>query len=139
MNDVITIKPNDINLLAEESGKAVISPKAEESLVKLINIYKHLGEVIDIVKKNIEKSGLEIDEGFTGVVGEKVGITYRPFGEKYTYTDFDKARAFLREKSYVKVDTTLVDAYRKQHKKLPEGIAENERIKSIVFSLSEEV
>ena len=135
--NLITIDPEQIEVLAEEGGKIMMKQSAEESLVKLLNVYKHLGEVIELVKDRVVEMGLSIDGGFQGFVGENITGSYRPFGEKYGYSDLEKAKPFTKEKIYIKVDSATVEAYKKKHGKLPEGVFENDRTKSLVFSVGE--
>lgn len=137
MNDLITVDPKQIQLYADEGGKLVFKKEAEAELIKLLELQKMIEEKVEMVKTMIAESGQSIDEGFKGVIGEKVRATFRLYGEKYTYKmDYiSQLGDFLKEKIYYKVDSDKVDEYFKKEGKLPDGISEKPRSPSLTITL----
>lgn len=137
MNDLITVNPSQIKAYADEGGKLVFKKEAEEELIKLLDLQKLIEEQIELVKTMIAESGQAIDPGFKGVIGERVRATFRLYGEKYTYkmASVPDLAEFLTEKTYYKVNSDKVDAYFKEHGKLPDGISEKPRSPSLSITV----
>lgn len=137
MNDIITIDPKQIQLYADEGGKLVFKKEAESELIKLLELQKMIEEKVEMVKTMIAESGQAIDDGFKGVIGEKIRATFRLYGEKYTYklNSVPDLKDFLKEKIYYKVDSDRVDEYFKAEGKLPDGISEKPRSPSLTITM----
>jgi len=133
----LTIDTNQPLTLAQEAGKFVFKKEAEEQLVKLLELQKLVNQAVDEAKRQIREAGESIDPSFRGVIGEKVKAIYRTYGAKYTYrmNEIEIAKPFLKEKIYYSVDSGVVDEFVKKEGKLPEGIYDKERTKSISFTL----
>ena len=135
----ITIKPDEITALAEESGKFIFKPEAENSLMELLKIQAFINQAVEDVKVAIAKAGTDINPGFKGVIGEGVSCTYRAYGGKYKYdwAKKDQAMPFLKEKVTHYVDGDKIAAYVKEVGELPDGIDEVVREKSLSISVKD--
>ena len=133
----LTIDTNQPLTLAQEAGKFVFKKEAEEQLVKLLELQEIVNNAVNEAKRQIREAGESIDPSFRGVIGEKVKAIYRTYGAKYTYrmNEIEIAKPFLKEKIYYSVDSGVVDKFVKKEGKLPEGIYDKERTKSISFTL----
>ena len=133
----LTIDTNQPLTLAQEAGKFVFKKEAEEQLVKLLELQEIVNQAVNEAKRQIREAGESIDPSFRGVIGEKVKAIYRTYGAKYTYrmNEIEIAKPFLKEKIYYSVDSGVVDEFVKKEGKLPEGIYDKERTKSISFTL----
>lgn len=136
MEDEIIIRPKDIISFGVQGSKFVISAKAEDSLIKLMETKAMLEEQLNAVKDAIVEAGLAIDPDWSGVIGSRVNASYRPFGVRYMITDPDKAKGFYTTKTQLTADVKKIDAYIKKNRSLPEGVTENVRKKSLTLSLS---
>ena len=133
----LTIDTDQPLKLAQEAGKFVFKREAEEKLVELLELQELINQAVDTAKKQIQEAGESIDPSFKGIIGEKVKAIYRTYGAKYTYrmNEVEIAKPFLKEKIYYSVDSGVVDEFVKKEGKLPEGIYDKERTKSISFTL----
>jgi len=140
MENNIVIRKEDILTLKEEGGKLILSPKGEEAFVKLLELKKFIDETIEEVKDKIVETGLDIDEDFKGLVGERVRATYRYTDSVYTYkkAEIDISEPFLKKVEYYKVDTEKVEQYENEVGELPQGIYYKDRTKKLVIKLNEE-
>jgi len=140
MNDLIVIDPKQIAVFADEGGKFLFKPQAEEQIIKIHETIKMLQDWEDKIKEQIEKMGKEINPNFKGVKGERVNCILRKFGSKYEYDwkQKDVCMPFLKEKVYYSVDADKVDKYLKEVKELPEGIVEAHRDEKLAMTFDEE-
>ena len=140
MENNIVIRKEDILTLKEEGGKLILSPKGEVAFVKLLELKKFIDETIEEVKSKIVETGLDIDEDFKGLVGERVRATYRYTDSVYTYkkAEIDIAEPFLKKVEYYKVDTDKVTKYEEEVGEPPAGIYYKDRTKKLVVKLNEE-
>ena len=138
MNEIV-INRNEILELGKEGGKLVLTPSAQERLVKLLEIQKFIDNVVEQVKKEIVSSALEIDEDFKGIVADKVKVSYRYTETPYDYDRSmkDIAEPFLKEVSYSKIDSEKIEKYLGEFGELPEGISYKSRDKKLILELKE--
>ena len=121
--------------LYREAGKLTINPDAEEYLIKLLELQKIVDEAVSNAKKAIQEMGEQFDDGFKGVVGAKINVVNSLTGYLYAYDPalVEVARPFLKERIYLNPDSAKISNYFKEYGKLPPGILENPRNKSIKF------
>lgn len=127
--NLIKIDPKEIQLQADESGKFVLKPNAEEALDNLIKTRDLLVETVDQVLEEIKRTGEKIDPGFKGVRGKKYDLIKRKYGRKYTFKQNQTAivAPFLKEVSYHMINSEAVDKYLEALGELPEGVLEKDR------------
>jgi hypothetical protein len=137
---IIKVNPEDIKILATEGEKFIFKPKAEEALIKLLELQKFIDDAVEDVKNKIAQAGQEVNPNFKGVIGDRVRCIYRAYGGKYKY-DFTKrgdCLPFLKEKTTYTVDADKVEDYIKEVGELPMGILEADRDNKLSISLKDE-
>ena len=137
---LIKIDPKEIAILAEEGGKFLFKPNAEKSLEKLLDTQKLINETVDSVLEGIKTAGEKINPDFKGVKGEKINLTKRQFGSRYTYKKAKTGSlgAFLKNKNYDYVNAEAVDKYLEALGELPEGVSEKVREYKITVKRKDE-
>lgn len=138
--DIIKINPNDIKILAKEGEKFIFKPKAEESLIKLLELQTFINDVVEQVKDQIAKAGQDVNPNFKGVIGDRIRCIYRAYGGKYKYDWGKKSNleAFLKQKTIYTVDADKVEKYFKEVGELPDGITESDRENKLSIMLKDE-
>lgn len=137
---IIKVNPEDIKILATEGEKFIFKPKAEEQLIKLLELQKLVNDAVEEVKNKIAEAGQSVNPNFKGVIGDRVRCIYRAYGGKYKY-DFAKrgdCLPFLKEKTTYTVDADKVENYIKEVGELPMGILEADRDNKLSISLKDE-
>lgn len=138
--DLIVIDPKEIAVFAEEGGRFLFKPQAEEQIIKIHEAILMLQAWEEKIKEQIGEMGKALNPNFKGVKGDKVSCIYRKYGAKYSY-DYQRKNAcmpFLKEKIYYTVDTDKVDKYVKEVKELPEGILEAPREEKLTIMYGSE-
>lgn len=136
----IIVNPDDIKILAKEGENFIFKPKAEEQLIKLLELQTLVNATVEEVKNKIAEAGQAVNPNFKGVIGDRVRCIYRAYGGKYKY-DYSKrsiCEPFLKEKIYHSVDGDKVDKYFKQVGELPEGIIEADRENKLSIMLKDD-
>lgn len=139
-NTQITIKPDEIKILAQEGEKFIFKPQAEEQLIKLLELQELINKTVEDVKNKIAEAGKSINPNFRGVIGDRVKCIYRAYGAKYSY-DWKKrtdCMPFLKEKVVYTVDSDRVDKYLKEVGEMPDGISLSDRNNTLSISLKDE-
>lgn len=124
----LIINLDDVRNLAIEGGKLMYTPDAEQAIVDLLVLQELVENSIASIKQQIAEAGQALDPNFKGIVGHQIKSVYRAYGEKYSYDgNFNTPKEVLKTITTVKVFGNGVEAYVKEHNKLPEGIVEKER------------
>lgn len=124
----LVIDLDSIRIMASEGGKLVFTPKAEDAIIKLLQLQELIENQIKSVKEQIATAGQAIDPNFKGVVGENVKAIFRSYGEKYGYdNNFNTPAEVLKTVTWIKVNGAAVDAYIKEHGVMPIGIYAKDR------------
>lgn len=128
----IIIDTDDISILAKDGANFVFDQNSEAELIKLLDIYDKMGEMIDTVKTKIKNDGLKLNSEFSGVRGDSIKVSYQAFGALYKVSDPSKAdKKFINTKVSYTVNSSEVDNYIKDNGSVPVGISHNDRTKSI--------
>lgn len=133
---VVRINPAEI-LQAQTDGKTIIfDPKAEDAIVRLLEIQREVDGAIDYLKSEIERQALEYNENFTSVKGDKIKVNYSMSGAKYKEKgSCGKHRTkFWTKKTTWSIDSAAVDAFKAKRYCLPVGIVEVARKRTIRIS-----
>lgn len=132
------VKVNSAEILRlEKDGEGIIfDPKAEDAIVRLLEIKNEVDGAIEYLKSEIERQALEFNPNFTGLKGEKIKINYSASGAKYKETGDIKFHrdAFWTKKTVWSLDSKAIDEYKAKFYKLPKGVQEVHRKKSIRIS-----
>lgn len=140
---VLNLNSAEIMELGEKAKKLVFKPEFEDQLAKLLEFQNLINETVDMVKKEIQRSGDSLMPNFTGITGTKIKCTNRAFGSVYKIVDISKVDpSFVNAIEYTTKRnnpiTETIDQYKELMGELPEGIEENARVKSCSISLIEE-
>jgi hypothetical protein len=138
--NLIKIDPDEIKILAQEGEKFIFKPKAEEQLIKLLELQKLVDDTVEEVKNRIALAGQTVNPNFKGVIGDRIRCIYRAYGGKYKYDWQHKADCmpFLKEKTSYTVDSDKVEEYIKKVGEMPFGITEADRENKLSIMLKDD-
>ena len=113
--------------LEKEGRKIVLDVKAEDSIVKLLDIKKRIDDVVTLLKSEIEKQALRYDPNFTSVKSDKIKINYSASGSRYIAdgTCGKHRPSFWSKKITWIPNAKAIDDYRASRYRLPSGVIEN--------------
>jgi hypothetical protein len=133
----------DIEKIAElvtKSDEIFLTSKGEQSLVDLLTIQEQVETAIAEAKAKLEAAALKANPNFSSIQGDKVKVYYRAYGSKY-YVDESNINLAPKEfytvesKVTYKIDTKSLEKSIDQTGKVPAGIVEVDRKKTLSFSL----
>lgn len=133
----------DIEKLKELTVKAdeiFLSAAGEQVLIDLLTIQGQVEAAIDEAKAKLEAAALKVNPNFSSIQADKIKVYYRSFGSKYY---IDEANINLAPKEFYtveskvtyKIDTKALEKAIDASGKVPAGIIEVDRKKSITFTL----
>ena len=132
------VKVNSAEILKlEKNGEGIIfDSKAEDAIVRLLEIKHEVDGAIEYLKSEIERQALEFNPNFTGLKGSKIKINYSASGSKFKDVGGVKfhREPYWEKKTVWTLDSKAVEEYRSKNYKLPKGIAEVGRRKTIRIS-----
>lgn len=128
--DIVKVDKTEIAKLKVEAGKLVLTQKAENELIKLLDLKDYIDEVVEEVKNTISKSALSLYPEFKGVVGENLRAVYRNYGDKYETDNTEFLKTIITQR----IDSDKIDEYIKVNGNLPEGVKKKERVKKLTIS-----
>lgn len=132
------VKVNSAEILKlEKSGEGIIfDQKAEDAIVRLLEIKHEVDGAIEYLESEIERQALAFNPNFTGLKGSKIKINYSASGAKFK--DVGGVRLhrepYWKKKIVWSLDSKAIEEYRNKNYKLPKGIAEVARRKTIRIS-----
>lgn len=127
---MIKINKNQLALVSQKAERFAQDREAQEALVQLLNAQKEINDLVDSVKNSL-KTSLEASK-LDFVEGDLVKVATYESGVRYVLTDQDKAPPEVLE---VKLSPKAVEAYRENNSKLPDGVEEKPRGKTIRITL----
>ena len=133
---IVKVNAGELLKLEKDGEGIIFDPKAEDAIVRLLEIQREVDGAIEYLKSEIERQALEFNPNFTGLKGSKIKINYSASGAKYRDTGEVK---FHREKFWTKktvwsLDSKAIEEYKAKNYKLPRGIAEAHRKKTVRIS-----
>ena len=133
---IVKVNAGELLKLEKDGEGIIFDPKAEDAIVRLLEIQREVDGAIEYLKSEIERQALEFNPNFTGLKGSKIKINYSASGAKYRDTGKVK---FHREKFWTKktvwsLDSKAIEEYKAKNYKLPRGIAEVHRKKTVRIS-----
>lgn len=141
MNNELVVKVNLVEILQnqKDGGDVVINPNAEDAIIRLLSIQAEVNKAVDMLKAEIERQALEFNPNFSAIKGEKLKINYSAAGAKYKDNRTVKFHSskFWKKKITWMPDSKAIDAYRAKSYRLPAGVTEVERKKTIRITVSE--
>lgn len=136
---VVKINPAEIFQAQKEGKDFIVNPDAESAIVRLLNIQTEVNKAVELLKEEIERQALEFNPDFSAIKGEKVKINYSAAGAKYKDNGGAKFHSskFWKKKITWSLDSKAIDAHRAKYYRLPAGITEVDRKKTIRITVSE--
>jgi macrodomain Ter protein organizer (MatP/YcbG family) len=135
---IITVDTDKLKDLVLNADKIFMSAEGDQTLVDLITIEKMVEEAKEQAQKTLEESALKLDPNFKSIQSDKVKVFYKAFGARFYLDETRIAEVpvslYTQETKY-KVDPKAVEGWIDEHKGLPVGINEVERVKKLTFSL----
>lgn len=141
MNSELVVKINLAEIFyAQKEGKDfIINPKAESAIIRLLSIQTEINKAVELLKEEIERQALAFNPNFSAIKGEKVKINYSAAGAKYKDNGGAKFHSskFWKKKITWSLNSKAIDAHRAKYYRLPAGITEVDRKKTIRITVSE--
>lgn len=133
---IVKINSGEILKLEKNGEGIVLDSKAEDAIVRLLEIQREVDGAIEYLKSEIERQAVAYNPNFSGLKGEKIKITYSASGAKFkdTGTVRNHSKAFWTKKVTWSLDSKAIEEYRSKWYALPAGVAEVKRKKTIRIS-----
>lgn len=135
-SNIITVDLDDLGKLVYDGSDIIMEPAAENALCKLLELEARIAGGLATAKRTIEQKALQYNPNFTSVQAHRVKVGYQFFGSKYSV---DESKLDRLDKELYKTRTSYspvgpaIDKFAKEHGKLPLGIIERERTKTITI------
>lgn len=134
----MTIDIEQLDKLIVDADKIFLTPEGEKVLIQLLELKDQVESAIDEAKKRLEAAGLKISPEFTSIQADKVKVYFRAFGERYkidpSFIDTLPKNFYKTTMKYSAIAEEIEKAIENKEK-LPQGIIEVDRTKTITFSL----
>jgi hypothetical protein len=135
---MVKINVEKLDQLKADADKIFLLPDGEKALVQLLDIQKQVEAAIDEAKQRLETAALKVNPNFSSIQGDRIKVYYREYGAKFyvddTQADLIPAGLVVERVSY-SVDSKAVENWVDEKGKMPTGIKEVERKKTISISL----
>lgn len=138
----MNIQIEKLDKLVKESDSIFLGSEGEEVLVQLLELRDKIEEAIDEAELRLEQTALKLDPNFKSIQADKIKVYYRTYGHKYS---IDDTRVNELPKNLYKTtikyapESKEIDKYIEENKKIPLGIIENDRKKTLTFKLKNEI
>lgn len=138
---IVKINPTEIFQAQNEGKDFIVNPDAENAIIRLLEIQSEVNDAVELLKSEIERQALEFNPNFSAIKGEKIKINYSAAGAKYKDNGEVKFHSskFWKKKTTWTPDSKAIDAHRAKYYRLPVGITEVDRKKTIRITVSEVV
>lgn len=139
---IISIDTEKIAQLVEKADKIFLTPEGENELAEFLTIQDLVEMGKEDIRERLEAAGQAFNPNFSTIQGDKVKVTRREYGAKYTI-DPSHAEEVPAEVLDVEmkrtVNTKALEAWANNNDgKLPYGVIIRERPKTISFSFKKE-
>lgn len=129
----ITINLSEVALFTLKAGELALTPTGEEALNKLLALRDIITQAIEGAKSGIKQSVLAFDPNFKSLKTDNYTIMYQFTGKRYEIDDSpEECDAIVPVVSY-KVDSKKLEEFLEREGRLPRGVREVEREKTIVI------
>lgn len=134
-----TIDIEKLGNIIKKADDIFLSAQGEQVLIDLLTIQEQVEEAIAMAKLKLEATALAVNPNFTSIQADKIKVYYRAFGSKYYV---DEANINLAPKEFYtieskvsyKVDTKKLEKSIEETGRVPAGIIEVDRKKTISIS-----
>jgi len=133
----ITVDLENIKNLVTDSKDIFLDPKAEDTIIELLDLQETVNNAVDEAKKLLEGEALKLNPNFSSIRSDKIKVFYRAYGARFLI-DQSKLEQLPKElySTEIKVKAVIkeIEKYEKENETLPDGIIEKDRTKSISIS-----
>jgi hypothetical protein len=134
------IKMENLENLVAEADKIVLDPRAEDVLIKLLDLQEQVEKALKEAKERIEKKALEMNPNVQSIRSDRLKVFYRQYGSRYkideSYLDQIPKELYTSKTVYSPVPKAI-DEWTRKNDGMPIGIIEPERPKQLSFSKRE--
>ncbi len=124
------IKLKDIELLVEGAKDLTLNPKAEDSLIALLDLKDKVDELVEQAKSMILDEGRKKYKDLKSITASNLKLSVRYFGDKYDTQDPE----FRKEIVSTRVDSTKIEKYLEENGKLPDSVMSKARTEKVVIT-----
>ncbi len=124
------IKLKDIELLVEGAKDLTLNPKAEDSLIALLDLKDKVDELVEQAKSMILDEGRKKYKDLKSITASNLKLSLRYFGDKYDTQDPE----FRKEIVNTRVDSSKIENYLKENGKLPDSVMSKARTEKVVIT-----
>lgn len=132
------IKIEELDKLVVDADKIFLTPEGEKVLLQLLELRDQIELAVDEAKKKLEIAGLKISPDFTSIQADKIKVYFRSFGARYkidsAYLKDIPANLYETKTTYNAI-AAEIEKLLEEKGKLPQGIIEADRPKTISFGL----
>lgn len=135
---ILVVDTDKVASMSQDGDKILLNAEGEQLLIDLYKIQETVEQAIHDAKEKIKESALAIDPNFLSIQGDKVKISYRAYGARFS---IDPTLVDQLPKEMYKVKTTYspelkaVESFIEEKGGLPVGINENIREKQIQVTI----
>ena len=134
----MTIDIEKLDKLLVDADKIFLTPEGEKVLVQLLELQDQIELAIKEAKTKLEATALKISPDFTSIQADKVKVYFRFFGARYkidsSYIKDIPVNLYETATKYNAV-AEEIEKLLEEKGKLPQGIIEADRTKTMTFSL----
>ncbi len=135
---ILTVDTDKLTNLVKEADKIFMSAEGDQALADLLEIEKQVELAKEAAIKTLETTALALNPDFKSIQSDRVKVMYKTYGARFyldeTHINEVPKDLYTTEVKY-KVDSKAVEKYIDEHKGVPVGINEVERVKKLSFSL----
>lgn len=130
----ITIDSDEISEICRKGSGFALTPDAEKSLVRLLDIQEQISEFVEKVKDTIRDNALELDPNFSGLKGDEIKIEYHETGSRYAIERPEVVpKEFITTKTTTTLNLKAVERWELENGSLPDGIERLERPRKVII------
>lgn len=134
------IQIEKLNNLIAKADAIFLSADGEQVLIDLLKIQEQVDAAITEAKAKLEAAALQKNPNFSSIQGDKIKVYYRAYGSKYYIDEANinfvpKELYTVESKITYKIDTKGLEKEIEKTGKVPAGIIEVDRKKTLTFTL----
>lgn len=135
---IVTIDLDQIKEWVAGADKIVLTPDAEASIMKLLEMSQTVEKAIDEAKAKIQEAALALNPDFKSVHSDNLSVAYRAYGSRFsvdeTYLNTVPKELYKTKVTVSPIPEEVVKYADAHEGKLPMGIIEKERTKQLIIT-----
>lgn len=124
--------------LTQDADKIFFSPDGEDALAEFMTGLEKVARAELAIKTVLEQRALEMNPNFSTIVGNKVAVSYRQYGARYTFEpglEQEVPEQLVKVEIKRSLDPKAVENYINETGGMPYGVQEKDREKKISITL----